>query len=193
MMKIISVQKTLPFELHLKLIIFYFETFKRFIGEHFELNHRILSTLVEYYNHNFVEKGGAPSTSYPYTQTLDTKAMKDLNETVQEFYLTLAMIFKYFDDRMTEVINIRSFENISIQQFTQLVGVFERIIDYFHNTLQIEERLNSWIVSDKESIKKPLLRLVSSLSDKITISPIQTLMIEIERGINHYKSIIHIK
>ena len=172
----------MPFDLYLKFILFYFEIFKRFLTRHFNLNHKILSSLVAYYNSNFVEKSNQSNGGYSFLPVLDNKSMKDLNETVQEFYLTLAMIFKYFNDRLAEVINLRSTDNISVKQFTKLVTVFEYITNYFQGTLQIDEKLNSWIVSDKEGIKKPLLRLVSSLSDKITLSPTQTLIIEIERS-----------
>jgi len=172
----------MPFELYLKFIIFYFETFKRFLAKHLHLNRTILSTLIGFYNDNFVEKNNYNPLSYPYLQILDTKSLKDLNETVQEFYLALAMIFKYFNDRLSEVINLRNTENISLKQFAKLVVVFEYIMGYFQETLKLDEKLNSWIVSDKESIKRPLLRLVSTLSDKITLSPLQSLMIEIEKS-----------
>lgn len=129
-----------------------------------------------------MEKNSQMAEEYSYLQVLDTKSMKNLNETVQEFYLTLAMVFKYFNDRLAEVINLRTTDNITIQQFTKMVHVFEQITDYFHSTLHLEEKLNSWIESDKDSIKKPLQRLVATLSDKITVSPIQSLMIEWQRS-----------
>lgn len=177
----------MPFDLYLKMIVFYFETFQRFLTMHFNLNSKILSALVDFYNCNFVEKGSQNTAGYSYLQTLDTKSMKDLNETVQEFYLTLAMIFKYFNDRLAEIIALRNNENMSLQQFTQMVKVFEYITNYFQNDLQLNEKLNSWIVSDKESIRKPLQRLVAGLSDKITISPTQNLFIQLQREfINQY-------
>jgi len=175
-------QKNMPFDLYLKMIVFYFETFQRFLTMHFNLNSKILSALVDFYNRNFVEKGSQNAGGYSYLQTLDTKSMKDLNETVQEFYLTLAMIFKYFHDRLAEIVALRNNENISLQQFAQMVKVFEYITNYFQNDLQLNEKLNSWVVSDKESIRKPLIRLVSGLSDKITISPTQNLFIQLQRG-----------
>jgi len=179
--------KNMPFDLYLKAIVFYFETFQRFLTMHFNLNSRILSALVEFYSNNFVEKGAHNAAGYSYLPTLDTKSMKDLNETVQEFYLTLAMIFKYFNDRLAEVISLRNNENITLKQFGKLVKVFDHITNYFQNDLQLNEKLNAWIVSDKESIRKPLLKLTSSLSDKITISPTQNLFIQLQRDfINQY-------
>jgi len=179
--------RNMPFDLYLKAIVFYFETFQGFLTMHFNLNSRILSALVEFYSNNFVEKGAHNAAGYSYLPVLDTKSMKDLNETVQEFYLTLAMIFKYFNDRLAEVINLRNNENITLQQFTKLVKVFDHITNYFQNDLQINEKLNSWIVSDKEGIRKPLIKLTSSLSDKITISPTQNLFIQLQRDfINQY-------
>jgi len=172
----------MPFELYLKFILFYFEAFKRFLTLHLQLNTTILSALLEFYNDHFVDKNNYNPSSYPYLQILDSKAQKDLHETVQEFYLTLAMIFKYFNDRISEVIQLRNIENISLKQFSKLVAVFEYIMEYFQGTLKLEEKLNSWILSDKDSIKKPLLKLVSTLNDKITLSPLQNLMIELERS-----------
>jgi len=164
--------------------LFYFELFKRFISRHFDLVHRVLETLVDHYDKNFAEKVSLNS-DVSDLPLLDTKAMKNLNETVNEFYLTLGMIFKYFNDKMSEIINSFKMENINITQFSKLVAIFEEITNYFQNQMRLEERINSWIVTEKDSIRKPLLRVVSNLTDKITISPLQNLRIDCEKSINY--------
>ena len=164
--------------------MFYFELFKRFISRHFDLVHRVLETLVDHYDKNFAEKVSLNS-DVSDLPLLDTKAMKNLNETVNEFYLTLGMIFKYFNDKMSEIINSFKMENINITQFSKLVAIFEEITNYFQNQMRLEERINSWIVTEKDSIRKPLLRVVSNLTDKITISPLQNLRIDCEKSINY--------
>ena len=146
--------------------------------------HRVLETLVDHYDKNFAEKVSLNS-DVSDLPLLDTKAMKNLNETVNEFYLTLGMIFKYFNDKMSEIINSFKMENINITQFSKLVAIFEEITNYFQNQMRLEERINSWIVTEKDSIRKPLLRVVSNLTDKITISPLQNLRIDCEKSINY--------
>jgi hypothetical protein len=169
------------FDLHIKFILFYFELFKRFLTRHFELVLRILETLVDHYDKSYVDK--ASQNDYSDAPVLDVKAMKNLNETVNEFYLTLGMIFKFFNDKMSEIINNYKSDNITIIQFSKLVAIFEEITNYFQNQMRLEERINSWIVTDRESIKKPLLRVVSNLTDKISISPLQNLRVECEKSI----------
>jgi hypothetical protein len=139
---------------------------------------------VDHYDKNFAEKVSLNS-DVSDLPLLDTKAMKNLNETVNEFYLTLGMIFKYFNDKMSEIINSFKMENINITQFSKLVAIFEEITNYFQNQMRLEERINSWIVTEKDSIRKPLLRVVSNLTDKITISPLQNLRIDCEKSINY--------
>jgi len=176
-----NVDASTLFDLHIKFILFYFELFKRFISRHFDLVHRVLETLVDHYDKNFAEKVSLNS-DVSDLPLLDTKAMKNLNETVNEFYLTLGMIFKYFNDKMSEIINSFKMENINITQFSKLVAIFEEITNYFQNQMRLEERINSWIVTEKDSIRKPLLRVVSNLTDKITISPLQNLRIDCEKN-----------
>jgi len=51
----------------------------------------------------------------------------------------------------------------------------------------VNEKINSWIVTDKDGIKKPLTNLVSTLTDKFSITPIQILKNDYEkRFINLY-------
>lgn len=120
--------------------------------------------------------------SSPTLQLLDVKSMKNLVETVQEFYLTLGIVLKHFNDKITEIIGMNNVDNISPSQFGKLCTIFDDIIHYFEADLKLIPNLNAWIVSNKEGIKKPLLNLIPSISDKITIAPIQLLKSDYERS-----------
>ena len=166
------------FDLNIKFALFYFELFKRFLTRHFRLNNKILSTIINYYNTSFADKQDADL----YRPVLDVKSMKTLVETVQEFYLALGMIFKHFLDKFTEIIGMIQVGDINANQFAKLRAVFDEFISYFNNDLKLEKTLNSWIVTDKESIRKPLLNLVATLYDKFSLSPIQSLKIDYEKS-----------
>ena len=170
------------FDLNIKFTLFYFELFKRFFTRHFRLNNKILSAIINYYNVSFADK----QESDLYRPVLDVKAMKTLIETVQEFYLALGMIFKHFLDRFTEIIALINIDNINANQFAKLRAVFDEFINYFNSELKIEQNLNSWIVTDKESIRKPILNLVSTLTDKFSMSPIQSLKTDYEKSNSYY-------
>lgn len=171
------------FDLNIKFTLFYFELFKRFLSRHLRVNNKILSSLIEYYNMNFAEKEA--DIVSPNQKVLDVKAMKTLNETVQEFYLAFSMIFKHFVDKFTEIISMNNVEHINITQFAKLRAVFEEILSYFNNELKVNETINSWIKTNKDGIKKPLNNLVSTLTDKFSITPIQILKTDYEKSKYH--------
>lgn len=168
------------FDLNIKFTLFYLQIFKRFISRHFKLNNRILTILLNYYNKAYVEK--PEQLIDPNTQVLDVKAMKNLNETVQEFYLVLENILKTFSNKIMEIIELNNVAHITVNQFAKLSTVFHEITRYFDSELQLNKNLNSWIVSDKEGIRKPLMNLLSTLSDKINIVTLKTLKIDYERS-----------
>ena len=167
------------FDLNIKFTLFYFELFKRFLSRHLRVNNKILSSLIEYYNLNYAEKEA--DIVSPNQKVLDVKAMKTLNETVQEFYLAFSMIFKHFVDKFTEIISMNNVEHINITQFAKLRAVFEEILNYFNKDLKVNETINSWIVTNKDAIKKPLNNLVSTLTDKFSITSIQMLKNDYEK------------
>jgi len=143
-----------------------------------------LSSLIEFYNTNYVEKEGDIISSNQ--KVLDVKAMKTLNETVQEFYLAFGMIFKHFVDKFTEIISMNNVEHINMNQFAKLRAVFEEILNYFAQDLKVNESINSWIITNKDGIKKPLNNLVSTLTDKFSITPIQILKTDYEKSLNFF-------
>lgn len=166
--------------------MFYFELYKRFITRQFKLNNKILSALVTHYNQNFVDKQEVDNPQN--LPVLDVKAMKYLNETVQEFYLAFSLVLKYFNDRITEIISMNNVEQMTVNQFAKLSAICQEIIHYFDSDLKLHQSLNSWIVTNKETIRKPLLNLASSLADKVSIVPIRNLKIEYERSNSFYHS-----
>lgn len=172
------------FDLNIKFTLFYFQIFKRFISRHFKLNNRILSILINYYNKAYVEK--QEQVIDPNVQVLDVKAMKNLNETVQEFYLVIENILKNFSNKIMEIIELNNVAHITINQFSKLNTIFHEITSYFDSELQLNKTLNSWIVSDKEGIRKPLMNLVAGLTDKVNIVTIKTLKIDYERSTYFY-------
>ncbi len=168
------------FELHIKFTLFYFELLKRFFTRHFRLNNKIFSSLLAYYNNTFTEKPDFDSGYYK--PILDVKSMKNLVETVQEFYLVLGMVFKQLLDRLTEIIAMGHIENLNTSQFSKLRAVFDEVLNFFVSDIKLESNLNSWIVTDKEGVKKSLFNLVSTLSDKFSLLQIQHLKTEYERS-----------
>lgn len=81
---------------------------------------------------------------------------------------------------------MNSVDNINANQFAKLRAVFDEFLHYFNYDLKLEKSLNSWIVSDKESIRKPLLNLVATLTDKFSLSPIQSLKTDYEKSNSFY-------
>lgn len=180
-----STRNAPKFDLNIKFILFYFELYKRFITRQFKLNNKILSALVTHYNQNYAEK---QDTENPQNlPVLDVKPMKYLNETVQEFYLAFSLVLKYFNDRITEIISMNNVEQMTVNQFAKLSAICQEILHYFDSDLKLHQSVNSWITTNKESIKKPLMNLASSLADKISIVPIRNLKIEYEKS-NYFLS-----
>lgn len=169
-----------PFDVNIRFVLFYLELFKRFLHCHFDLIHKILRSLVEYYDTTYPDQ-----TEYSGIQVLDQKSMKNLTETVNEFYLTLAMLMKFFNEKMSEIIAMAKIESVSVDQFSKIIQTFEEINKFFQNTMKIDEMLSSWVVTDRETLKKPLNKLISALMEKISISTLQNLRSDIEKSNNN--------
>lgn len=166
-----------PFDLNIRFALFYLELFKRFLVCHFELINKILRNLVEHYDQNYPDQA-----DYPGIQILDQKTLKNLTETVNEFYLTLAMLMKFFNERLSEVISMVKIESGSVDQFSKVIQIFEEINKFFQNTMKIEDILTSWVATSRETLKKPLNKMISSLMEKISLSTLQNLRSDIEKS-----------
>lgn len=173
-----NVDQTTTFDLHIKFVLFYFELFKRFLTSHFNLVHKILRHLVEFYDESFPDKS---EYNIGY-QVLDQTNITILTETVNEFYSSLAMIIKFFNEKMNEVITNARLDSITIHQFSKLVQIFEEISNFFQNTMKIDDQIKNWISTDRDSLKKPLQKCVASMIEKLNISPLQNLRIDTEKN-----------
>jgi vacuolar protein sorting-associated protein 54 len=176
--------------LYIKFIIFYLEIYKRVIKRQLFLNKKILESVLDYYNKNYVDtnmsnghhKDNSVDINGETLRKLDESALKILKESVDEFYSVIASVIKFFVNQMTEMINKIRYDLLSIHEFHKLVAIFESIRKVFDNDLKINNVLNSWYKTDKPRIKTELNKLTLNVLDKISITALLNLRTTCEKN-----------
>ena len=166
------------FDLHIKFVLFYFQLLKRFVQRYFVLGITILSQLIAHYNQNYTEHEGNNNL-----RLITEDSYQSLRGTVDEVYSGIALVFKIFNDRMSEIITKQSVENISTHQFSKLNSIFSEITSFYNEELNVSQKLGSWLNTDMHKIKEPLAKLAEAYSERITIAPILNLKTQLGKGI----------
>ena len=171
------------FDLHIKFLLFYFNIFKRFVQTQFNFSHQILVKLLKQYNQSFYDSESEHNTHHQSKQPLSEEAYIAINDTVEDIYSTIALIFWNFNTKLTEIIRKQSVEWISIHQFAKLNAFFEEVSQFFKKDLNAQEKLTTWIVTDIEKLKISLLNNNENFDEKITIEPLLNLRVQCGKGI----------
>ena len=170
------------FDLHIKFLLFYFNLFKRFIQTHFNLSHQILTRLLKYCNQTFYDPESGNNGNHQGKEPLTEEAYISINDTVEDIYSTIAIIFGNFNMKMTEIIRKQSVEWISIHQFAKLNAFFEEVAQFFKKDLNAQDKLTTWIVTDIEKLKISLLNNNENFDEKITIEPLLNFRVQCGKG-----------
>jgi hypothetical protein len=115
-------------------------------------------------------------------QGINQENLQNIGGSIEETYSTLAIIFKQFNDKISEVISKQSVDNISSHQFSKLTSLFNEITNFFDREIRLHDRLTGWIVSDSEKLKLPLLNLAESFAGRINITPVINLKTQCGKG-----------
>lgn len=172
----------LSFDLYVKFLLFYFELYKRLLVRLLNLHNKSLKAILNHYEKNSV----AESDYHPQRDQdlipLNKNNLRLLSETVEDFYSTLAMVVKFLNERLSEMINGYSIESMTIPQFYKLEAFFNEARKCFEEQLKINKTASSWLVTENQILLNTLNKVKTSYTDKISIAPLMNLKLECEKS-----------
>ena len=101
-------------------------------------------------------------------------------EILEDFYSIFGMIFKFFVNKMVELLNFRDVDNLNIQNYLLLIFLKNKIANYF--VLNFKKALVFTYESSSE-ITKILVDKIPSLIEKISISSLNNFILDYEKGL----------
>ena len=170
-----DITNKLNFAIFCKIVCFYFNLFKRLIERQISLNNRIINEIIRKY-----EKSGN-NHSEIVNNDLNQNFAKVLIDFSEDLFSVINMIIKFSNDKINETINRRKIDDLTVNQFNQMIMLFEMIKSWFKTdlaqlyTIQYEEEIG--IPSLKSFLNK-----YNNNFHKISITPLINLQSEREKG-----------
>ena len=172
----------MSFDLYIKFLLFYFELCKRLIQRLLQLHNRALKAVLGYFEKNFVPDVDYNPQQHKELLPLDKLAQRILSETAEDFYSTIAMVMKFMNEKLGEMITTYPVEAISIPQFHKLQAFFEDARRYFDNQIQIGQSVSEWLKTDNQLILAIVNKVKAGYMDKITVNQLMSLKSECEKS-----------
>ncbi len=125
--------------------------------------------LIGFANQHFAPMGNG--RKFSEDQISNEEILVTLQGTIQEVYLTLAVVFIHFNLKMKEIISKQNLQKISINQYSKLNAVFSEISNV-ENELNIRQKLEKWTNSKAENLKEFLSVLEEEYTLKFNFNPL---------------------
>ena len=152
-----------------KLILFFFQIFQKITERHANINTLIITNIVQFFDNIDAEAE---------IKDLDKNTYKILLELAEDLFSVINMIVKFMSDKMSEALNLKKIEELSVNQFRQFIHIFDLIKSWVNNDL-------TKMVFLKLEAKKPSLQILlqkyNSFAQKISILSLNNLRIEREK------------
>ena len=168
------------FAIFCKIVFFYFNIFKRLIERQISLNNRIINEIIRKYEKN------NSNQSEIVNNDLNQNFAKVLVDFSEDLFSVINMIIKFSNDKINETINRRKIDDLTVNQFKQMITLFEMIKNWFKidlaqlYTIQYEEEIS--IPSLKSFLNK-----YNHNFNKISITPLINLQNEREKSKQNLK------
>lgn len=107
------------------------------------------------------------------------------NQTIQNFYSSLASVFGYFTQKVAELISCYDMRALSIREFAKIDSVFGEMIDIVDNRLKIKEKLENSISCKDTQINNHIISLVSCFNDRLCFKKMRELRLQTNKGKQH--------
>ena len=157
------------FTLFHKLMLFFFQIFQRITERHMAINNLIVSSLITFYDSQ--DNDGE-------VKDLDKNTYKILVELAEDFSSVISMTVKFMSDKISEALNLKKIDYLSVTQFRQFIHIFDLIKSWVNNDI-------TKILTLKLEPKKPALQTLvqkyNGFSQKISILSLNNLRIEREK------------
>lgn len=172
----------MTFDLYVKFLLFYFELYKRLLIRMLNLHNKTLKTLLSYYEKNSVAESEYNPAKHQGVLVLDKNNLRILAETVEEFYSSLAMVVKFLNERLSEMIKSYTIESITIPQFYKLQAFFSEARKCFDEQIKLNKSASGWLTTENQALLNYLTKVKLAYSDKISYSPLMGLKLEVEKS-----------
>lgn len=160
--------------------------YKRLLSRLLDLHNKILTAFLEHFEKNYIsESDYVPSRDFELS-VLDKATLRIISDTVEDFYSTIAMVVKYLNERLAEMISSYSTEFMTIAQFYKLQAFFDEARKCFEEQLKIHSRVSLWVTTENQTLLSAINKAKSTYLDKISIGPLMHLKLECERSIYYY-------
>ena len=172
----------MSFDLYIKFLLFYFELYRRLIDRLLSLHNKALGGMLSYFEKNFLFVGEPQAEENPDLQPFDRPSQRILADTTEDFYSTIAMVMKFLNEKLIEMINAYSIDTIDIIQFHKLQAFFEVLKKCFESQMRVNETVSEWLKTDNQALLSVVNKVKAGYMDKIAISPLSNLKSECEKS-----------
>lgn len=145
------------------------------IERQISLNNRIINEIIKKY-----EKSSSINSEI-VNNDLNQNFVKVLVDFSEDLFSVINMIIKFSNDKINETINRRKIDDLTVNQFKQMITLFEMIKSWFKTDLA---QLYTIQYEDEISIPslKSFLNKYNNNFHKISITPLVNLQSEREKG-----------
>ena len=150
-------------------IVLYFNAFKRFLNNFAELTRQILQKSVAVIDMKPASEKSAQNMA---------SSTKTVTHTAQELCSVFGIMIQCFQDKIAQIIQSADINKIPCSQFSRLVSVVEEVISFLKEANFQEQICPN---TDTETVKKALLKTVSSYLGNISVNPLISLKMLIEK------------
>lgn len=172
----------MQFDLYVKFLLFYFEIYKRLISRLLNLHNQTLSTLLDYFEKNYLPEGEYDPRCHQGLMPLDKTNLRIISDTVEDFYSTIAMVVKFLNEKLSEMLHYFPVESMTIPQFYKLEAFISKVRKCFEEELKISTTVSSWLVTENQTLITAINRVKSTYMDKISIAPLMDLKQKFEKS-----------
>ena len=133
------------------------------------INNLIVSALITYYDSQ--DNDGE-------VKDLDKNTYKILVELAEDFSSVISMTVKFMSDKISEALNLKKIDDLSVTQFRQFIHIFDLIKSWVNNDITKTLTLK---LEPKKPALQTLVQKYNGFSQKISILSLNNLRIEREK------------
>lgn len=136
---------------------------------HANVNSLIMLSMINFFDNNDGEVE---------IKDLDKNTYKMLLELSDEIFSVITMIVKFMSDKLSEALNLKKIEDLSVNQFRQFIHIFDLIRTWVSNDLLKKVVIN---IEPKKASLQTIVQKYNAFTQKVSILSLNNLRIEREK------------